>query len=354
VKVFHPPAVVLPTVPVVTPAVVAPEPEDLDALLAQFKVMANAQQADDDALDLANRIVQAMQPKIDKLVEEMKFEEVLEIQKKQGGAQASAAKMQSFYDQQKVHAENKAYGPADTTRKAFWREAKELLKVFFPPATPPPSSMAPTPPVVELDFDALLEEFKTKVAQKKETTEALDLAQKVVQAMEPKLKKLSDEKRFVECTALYDKQGAAKVIAEKMEAHDRLLSEAADNKEFAKAQKETDAFWKAATDFKRKFEEKAAPPPEQKPASGYPAAAPAGPVCIRAGCGKPTWNGQAGFYCSNGCKNKGGPAATPPPAPAPKPTAICKNKNCNKEHSTVVNGKLQEYCSKACHNLCAP
>ena len=47
---------------------------------------------------------------------------------------------------------------------------------------------------------------------------------------------------------------------------------------------------------------------------GYPAGAapaqavsvPAAPVCLVAGCGKPTWNGSPNDYCSSRCKKNGG------------------------------------------------
>merc|ERR1712025_635633 len=96
-----------------------------------------------------------------------------------------------------------------------------------------------------------------------------------------------------------------------------------------------------------------------------------GEICVRPGCGKPTFNGQPGEYCGRRCKaehedDKGGGrpmSPMPPPSPAvggsrmsPAPPAVgssrmasskgfCARSGCNKPS---WNGQPGENCSKSC------
>lgn len=56
-------------------------------------------------------------------------------------------------------------------------------------------------------------------------------------------------------------------------------------------------------------------------------------LCLRPGCGKPSWNGEPVAYCSQPCKH------TDPP--------ICMQMGCGKP---TWNGHLNDYCSKACRD----
>jgi len=66
-----------------------------------------------------------------------------------------------------------------------------------------------------------------------------------------------------------------------------------------------------------------------------------GPACLRPGCGKPTYNGKAGEYCSKTCRNSQNNA------PNNSQGAVCSTPGCSKP---TFNGKPGEYCSKTCRN----
>jgi len=88
------------------------------------------------------------------------------------------------------------------------------------------------------------------------------------------------------------------------------------------------------------------------------------PLCIRAGCNRPAFNGCAGKYCSRTCRDIKGPhsqsylaaacklvsfgyASTPLPAEEEQPLApaICKRPGCQ---YPPYNGQLGFYCSRKC------
>merc|ERR1711966_194469 len=58
-----------------------------------------------------------------------------------------------------------------------------------------------------------------------------------------------------------------------------------------------------------------------------------GPICIIPGCGKPTWNGQAGSHCSRQCRDTGGAAAAAGPA-------LCCTPGCRRK----ATGKFPTCC----------
>mmetsp|Transcript_16933 Transcript_16933/g.39445 ORF Transcript_16933/g.39445 Transcript_16933/m.39445 type:complete len:458 (+) Transcript_16933:47-1420(+) len=70
---------------------------------------------------------------------------------------------------------------------------------------------------------------------------------------------------------------------------------------------------------------------------------PAGTVCRRPGCSRPTWNGQPGEYCSRTCRNADAQTSGTQAATADRPT--CIRLGCG--HRTY-NGLPGHYCSKAC------
>lgn len=80
------------------------------------------------------------------------------------------------------------------------------------------------------------------------------------------------------------------------------------------------------------------------------------PLCSRSGCGKPTFNGLPGEYCSKLCRDVvvGGAAGgvdvsallgTGKPASSPLRTPQCLRPGCGKP---TWNGKPGEFCSKVC------
>jgi len=97
-------------------------------------------------------------------------------------------------------------------------------------------------------------------------------------------------------------------------------------------------------------------PGQQLPGGGF--------ACQKAGCGKPTWNGQPNEYCSKVCKTSMfmgtygnyGPSSYAGPSFAPMGagggvggfatgTYTCRKAGCNKP---TWNGQPGEYCSKGC------
>merc|ERR1711957_958399 len=66
-----------------------------------------------------------------------------------------------------------------------------------------------------------------------------------------------------------------------------------------------------------------------------------GPVCVKPGCGKPTWNGKSDEYCSKPCRE----SATTSAAPISTVGPVCVKPGCGKP---AWNGKSDEYCSKPC------
>jgi len=73
------------------------------------------------------------------------------------------------------------------------------------------------------------------------------------------------------------------------------------------------------------------------------------PLCLKPGCGKPTWNGASNEYCSRKCRGEdqasilaaaGGGAAT-----GYVQQYLCLKPGCGKP---TWNGAPNEYCSKAC------
>jgi len=59
------------------------------------------------------------------------------------------------------------------------------------------------------------------------------------------------------------------------------------------------------------------------------------PVCLLAGCGKPTWNGEANQFCGSNCT-------------AAAKASVCLLLGCGKP---TWNGQSNEYCSKVCRGV---
>jgi len=117
--------------------------------------------------------------------------------------------------------------------------------------------------------------------------------------------------------------------------------------------------------------------PQQVPgqpthASAGPSAGPsAGVLCVRPGCGRPSWNGTAGEHCGKSCKAlpAGAPAASAGAQPLPAPVcgcgkpslgygqncipgcpagALCSRPGCVKPS---FNRQTGQFCSKSCKAL---
>jgi len=73
--------------------------------------------------------------------------------------------------------------------------------------------------------------------------------------------------------------------------------------------------------------------------------APGAATCLRPGCGKPTWNGTPGEYCSHSCKGATGKAAGSPTVSGK--AAMCNRPGCGKPS---WNGQPSEFCSKTCRD----
>mmetsp|Transcript_35992 Transcript_35992/g.101356 ORF Transcript_35992/g.101356 Transcript_35992/m.101356 type:complete len:167 (+) Transcript_35992:112-612(+) len=67
-------------------------------------------------------------------------------------------------------------------------------------------------------------------------------------------------------------------------------------------------------------------------AAARPTKGSAPPTCSRPGCGKPTWNGERGDYCSVACKRG----------------AVCPAPGCGRPS---WNGRPNEHCSTRCRDL---
>ena len=83
-----------------------------------------------------------------------------------------------------------------------------------------------------------------------------------------------------------------------------------------------------------------------------------GAICVRPGCGSPSWNGQQNEFCTNSCKNRYPPfASSIPHASATRRTssaagvALCIRPNCG---SPSWNGQQNEFCSMSCKNGIQP
>jgi len=73
-------------------------------------------------------------------------------------------------------------------------------------------------------------------------------------------------------------------------------------------------------------------------------------ICVRAGCGKPTFNGKPGEYCSRSCRDADAsqrPFFGQLQQQQPSVQAICVRAGCGKP---TFNGKPGEYCSKSCRD----
>jgi len=71
-------------------------------------------------------------------------------------------------------------------------------------------------------------------------------------------------------------------------------------------------------------------------------------TCLTPGCGKPTWNGDANQYCSKACKvGLATPGQLPPLSAAPFAPEPCANPECTQPS---WNGQPGEYCSKFCRD----
>lgn len=77
--------------------------------------------------------------------------------------------------------------------------------------------------------------------------------------------------------------------------------------------------------------------------------APSGPLCLRPQCGKPTWNGKPGEFCGRTCRGLGPVQATGNAAVSDGPT--CLREGCSKP---TWNGLPNEYCSMSCRPSAAP
>jgi len=88
------------------------------------------------------------------------------------------------------------------------------------------------------------------------------------------------------------------------------------------------------------------------------------PVCLNPGCGKPSWNGEPGEYCSIDCRDAVPPKCKRPGCPHPSLVSLdeqvdeycgmaCKNKStiCLKSgcHKPSWNGRPKGFCSLACY-----
>lgn len=65
--------------------------------------------------------------------------------------------------------------------------------------------------------------------------------------------------------------------------------------------------------------------------------------CAREGCGKPTWNGKRGEYCSRGCRQFPDRASR-----GEQSIECCAREGCGKPS---WNGKRGEYCSRSCRQF---
>mmetsp|Transcript_67820 Transcript_67820/g.201817 ORF Transcript_67820/g.201817 Transcript_67820/m.201817 type:complete len:292 (+) Transcript_67820:63-938(+) len=74
------------------------------------------------------------------------------------------------------------------------------------------------------------------------------------------------------------------------------------------------------------------------------------PICVRPGCGKPTWNGNPNEYCGRTCKNEGDGSTPDPGSPVGQSRSTGSSHSCVKAGcgKPTWNGQPNEYCSNFC------